>query len=113
VIQKVKELADSYRKSGIDIIVEQPLYVQPKAMDKEIVRLLKEKSSELGFPSCSINSGAGHDAMVFADFTDVGMLFIPSKNGLSHCPEEWSDSLHIAEAVKILFEAAIELTEAE
>jgi allantoate deiminase len=112
-IQKVKELADSYRDRGIDIIVEQPLYIQPKAMNKEIVTLFKGKSSELGFPSCSINSGAGHDAMVFADFTDVGMLFIPSKNCLSHCPEEWSDSLHIAEAVKILFEAAIELTEAE
>lgn len=113
VIQKVKDLAESYNDSGIEITIEQPLYVQPKAMNKDIVRLLKEKSSELGFPSCSMNSGAGHDAMVFADFTNTGMLFIPSKKGLSHCPEEWSDSRHIAEAVQILFEAAKELTEAE
>lgn len=113
VIQKVKELAESYNDSGIEITIEQPLYVQPKAMNKDIVRLLKEKSNELGFPSCSMNSGAGHDAMVFADFTNTGMLFIPSKKGLSHCPEEWSDSRHIAEAVQILFEAAKELTGAE
>ncbi|EWG12813.1 Zn-dependent hydrolase [Cytobacillus firmus] len=113
VIQKVKELAESYLDSGIEITVEQLLYIQPKEMNKEIVSLLKEKSSKLGFPSCSMNSGAGHDAMIFADYTSTGMLFIPSKNGLSHCPEEWSDSLHIAEAVQILFEAAIELTEAE
>ncbi len=113
VIQKVKDLAESYNDSGIEITIEQPLYVQPKAMNKDIVRLLKEKSNELGFPSCSMNSGAGHDAMVFADFTNTGMLFIPSKKGLSHCPEEWSDSRHIAEAVQILFEAAKELTEAE
>ncbi|TFI46064.1 M20/M25/M40 family metallo-hydrolase, partial [Diaphorobacter sp. DS2] len=97
----------------LEITVEQLLYIQPKEMNKEIVSLLKEKSSNLGFPSCSMNSGAGHDAMVFADYTSTGMLFIPSKNGLSHCPEEWSDSRHIAEAVQILFEAAIELTEAE
>jgi allantoate deiminase len=75
--------------------------------------LLKEKSSHFNIPSCSINSGAGHDAMVFSDFTDVGMLFIPSKDGLSHCPEEWSDSLHIANAVQILFETVKQLTEAE
>lgn len=113
VIQKVHKLADSYFDSGIEITVEQLLYIQPKEMNKEIVSLLKEKSSKLGFPSCSMNSGAGHDAMIFADYTSTGMLFIPSKNGLSHCPEEWSDSRHIAEAVQILFEAAIELTEAE
>lgn len=113
VIQKVKELAASYLDSELEITVEQLLYIQPKEMNKEIVSLLKEKSSNLGFPSCSMNSGAGHDAMVFADYTSTGMLFIPSKNGLSHCPEEWSDSRHIAEAVQILFEAAIELTEAE
>jgi allantoate deiminase len=51
--------------------------------------------------------------MVFSDFTNVGMLFIPSKDGLSHCPEEWSDSRHLANAVQILYEAAKKLTEAE
>ena len=60
-----------------------------------------------------MNSGAGHDAMVFSDFTAVGMLFVPSKNGLSHCPEEWSDSRDLANAVQILYEAAKNLTEVE
>jgi allantoate deiminase len=82
-------------------------------MNKDIVSLLKKKTSELDIPKCSINSGAGHDAMVFSDFTNVGMLFIPSKDGLSHCPEEWSDSRHLANAVQILYEAAKKLTEAE
>jgi allantoate deiminase len=113
VIQKVKDLAVFYSKQGIEVSVEQLLYIQPKEMNKDIVSLLKRKSSELGIPKCSINSGAGHDAMVFSDFTNVGMLFIPSKEGLSHCPEEWSDSSHIANAVQILYEAAKKLTEAE
>jgi allantoate deiminase len=86
--------------------------MQPKAMNQEIVALLKQSSRELEKPYCSINSGAGHDAMVFSDITDVGMLFIPSKYGLSHCPEEWSDSTHIANAVQIFFETAKKLTEA-
>lgn len=113
VIEDVKQLVDSYNGNGIQTSIEQLLYIQPKAMNQDIVSLLKEKSSHFNIPTCSINSGAGHDAMVFSDFTDVGMLFIPSKDGLSHCPEEWSDSLHIANAVLILYEAAKSLTEAE
>jgi allantoate deiminase len=113
VIEKVKKIIDSYSCNGIETSVEQPLYIQPKAMNREIVSLLQEKSNELQIPFCSINSGAGHDAMVFSDYTDVGMIFIPSKAGLSHCPEEWSDSLHIAGAVQILYEAAKKLTEVE
>jgi allantoate deiminase len=113
VMEKVKDLVASYNGNGIQVSVEELLYMQPKAMNQNILSLLKQKSSELEIPYCSINSGAGHDAMVFSDFTDVGMLFIPSKDGLSHCPEEWSDSLHLANAVQILYEAAKKLTEVE
>jgi allantoate deiminase len=113
VIEKTKELIRSYNKDGIEISIEQPLYIQPKELSKDVRSLLKKKSDELGIPYCSINSGAGHDAMVFSDFTDVGLIFVPSKDGLSHCPEEWSDSHHLAQAVEILFETAKSLTEAE
>jgi allantoate deiminase len=113
VIEEVKQLVDSYNGNGIHTSIEQELYIQPKKMNQDIITLLKEKSSHFNIPTCSINSGAGHDAMVFSDYTNVGMLFIPSKDGLSHCPEEWSDSLHIANAVQILYEAAKQLTEAE
>jgi allantoate deiminase len=113
VIEDVKQLVESYNDTGIQTSIEQSLYIKPKKMNQDIITLLKEKTSHFNIPSCSINSGAGHDAMVFSDFTNVGMLFIPSKDGLSHCPEEWSDSLHIANAVQILYEAAKQLTEAE
>ncbi|MCP3738092.1 Zn-dependent hydrolase [Rossellomorea sp. BNER] len=113
VIAKIKSLIHSYREQGYSISVEQPLYMKPKNMNNEIVALLKEKSTELGIPYCSINSGAGHDAMVLSDVTDVGMIFVPSKDGLSHCPEEWSDAVHLANGVQIFYEAAKSLTGVE
>ncbi|WP_226674680.1 Zn-dependent hydrolase [Mesobacillus jeotgali] len=113
VIEKTKNLVHSVSKSGIQTSVEQLLYIQPKELNRGIRSLLKEKSEALEIPYCSINSGAGHDAMVLSDYTDAGMLFIPSKNGLSHCPEEWSDSEDIARAVGIFYETAKILTEAE
>ncbi|GAM13182.1 N-carbamoyl-L-amino acid hydrolase [Mesobacillus selenatarsenatis SF-1] len=113
VIEKTKTLVHSYSKNRIQTSLEQLLYIQPKELNRGIRSLLKEKSEALEIPYCSINSGAGHDAMVLSDYTDVGMLFIPSKNGLSHCPEEWSDSEDIARAVGIFYETAKSLTEAE
>lgn len=113
VIRKLNELVNSHNREGIKITVSQQLYMEPKAMNRDIISLLKKSSSTLNIPYCSINSGAGHDAMVLAEVTDVGMLFIPSKGGVSHTPEEWSDSLDIAKAVDILFETAKKLTEVE
>lgn len=113
VIEKTKTLVHSFRKNGIETAVEQLLYIQPKELNPGTRTLLKEKSEAEEIPYCSINSGAGHDAMILSDYTDVGMLFIPSKKGLSHCPEEWSDSEDIARAVEIFYETAKSLTEAE
>ncbi|WP_340373212.1 Zn-dependent hydrolase [Peribacillus sp. FSL E2-0218] len=113
VISKVRELIDSYQNQGFQTTAEQLLYMPPKILNEEISALMKEISADLGIPYCSINSGAGHDAMVFSDVTDVGMLFVPSKAGLSHCPEEWSDARHLANGVQIFYELAKRLTEVD
>ncbi|MED3833277.1 Zn-dependent hydrolase [Peribacillus frigoritolerans] len=113
VIRRMKELIESYQVQGIHTTAEQLLYMPPKILSNEIKDLLKDKSTDLEIPYCSIDSGAGHDAMVFSDVTDVGMLFVPSKAGLSHCPEEWSDARHLANGVQIFYEVAKCLTEVE
>lgn len=113
VIKRMKVLIESYHEQGVHTTAEQLLYMPPKVLSNEIKALLKDKSSDLEIPYCSINSGAGHDAMVFSDVTDVGMLFVPSKAGLSHCPEEWSDARHLANGVQIFYEVAKCLTEVE
>ena len=89
---------------GITISAEEQLFIEPKELDSELRGLLKEMSDELSIPYCSMSSGAGHDAMVLSDFTACGMLFIPSKDGLSHCPEEWSDAGDLADGTDVLFE---------
>ncbi|MCD1159333.1 Zn-dependent hydrolase [Peribacillus frigoritolerans] len=113
VIRRMKELIESYQVQGIHTTAEQLLYMPPKILSNEIKDLLKDKSSDLEIPYCSIDSGAGHDAVVFSYVTDVGMLFVPSKAGLSHCPEEWSDARHLANGVQIFYEVAKCLTEVE
>ena len=110
-VRKVKGLIASKNATGTQTSIEQLLYISPKDMDEHIRSIFKETSSELDISYCSINSGAGHDAMVFSDYTACGMIFIPSKDGLSHCPEEWSDASHLVNGANILFQTALKLTE--
>jgi allantoate deiminase len=112
-LRKAEELIAQQDGNGIRTSIEQQLYIKPKELDIGIRSLLKDASDNLEIPYCSINSGAGHDAMVFSDYAACGMVFIPSKDGLSHCPEEWSDAGHLADGTDIIYEAAKRLTEAK
>jgi N-carbamoyl-L-amino-acid hydrolase len=52
-------------------------------------------------------SGAGHDAMQMAKITPAGMLFIPSRRGISHSPLEWSDPKDICLGAQLLLDAIV------
>ncbi len=67
---------------------------EPVSIPDRMMNLLKEECRSLGYPSFVLPSGAGHDAQILASVTDVGMIFIPSPDGISHSPQEtinWDD----------------------
>lgn len=104
-LKQVKELVISHDGvGGITTAAVEQLFIEPKQLDAELRIMLKEASEQLAIPYCPISSGAGHDAMVLSDFTACGMVFVPSKDGLSHCPEEWSDAQDLADGTNVLFE---------
>jgi acetylornithine deacetylase/succinyl-diaminopimelate desuccinylase-like protein len=65
-------------------------------MDRKIMELIEEVCRQRGVSWKRMGSGAGHDAMTFPTRgIPAGMLFIPCKDGKSHCPEEsirWEDA---------------------
>lgn len=76
---------------GLSYELKVMLETKPVNTDGRVSRLLEESAETLGFSSRRMLSGAGHDAMVMADITDIGLVFVQSKGGRSHCPEEWTD----------------------
>ncbi|UCE54209.1 MAG: Zn-dependent hydrolase [Desulfobacterales bacterium] len=85
--QTVKDICDN-RHLGFEIT---PLgSVQPVSLSGEIVDLMEEKAREKNIRSLRIVSGAGHDTALFAELAAAGMIFVPSANGRSHCPEEFT-----------------------
>jgi hydantoinase/carbamoylase family amidase len=65
-------------------------------MDRKIMDLIEESCRQRGVSWKRMGSGAGHDAMTFPTRgIPTGMIFIPCKEGKSHCPEEsirWEDA---------------------
>lgn len=112
VIERAREAIDQQESSGMTAAVEQTLYVSPTPMAPEIVRTLEQQCDRLGFSRKTMVSGAGHDAMIFAGLTPTGLLFVPSRDGLSHHPDEWTDAEQIAKGVEVIFHAVKAITEA-
>ena len=103
---KIREIAQR-RKIGVDIL---PIREEdPVALDKRIVHLLKECCEVRQIPYEIMPSGAGHDAMQMAKITPSGMLFIPSRRGISHSPLEWSDPKDICLGAQLLLDAIIQV----
>lgn len=70
-------------------------------MEKKIIEVIQQACTSLG-NSKRISSGAGHDANHLALIAPIGMIFIPSVAGRSHCPEEWSSYENVALGTKAL-----------
>jgi allantoate deiminase len=67
-----------------------------------LTSLVTRAVQELGHPAIQLASGAGHDAVVMAGLTDVAMLFVRCKGGISHHPAESVTEGDVAVAIDVL-----------
>ena len=77
----------------------------PVPMHAEVRAVLTRAAQECGVRATELVSGAGHDAQILAARCKVGMLFVPSVGGRSHCPEEHTDPGHLELGVRVLVRA--------
>jgi N-carbamoyl-L-amino-acid hydrolase len=65
--------------------------IEPAPMADRCRRVINEACDRRGVSSLELPSGGGHDSMNVARVTDAGMIFAPSRDGVSHSPKEWTD----------------------
>jgi hydantoinase/carbamoylase family amidase len=75
---------------------------EPVPLDAELQDRLEEAAQAEGATTLRLPSGAGHDAMVLAHHVPASMLFVPSRGGLSHTPEEFSTPEHCELGARVL-----------
>jgi len=78
-------------------------------MDGNIMDYLTKSSVELGFSYRSMPSGAGHDAQDMSKIAPTGMVFVPSRNGISHSPLEYTAPEQIAHGASVLFHTVLKI----
>ena len=74
----------------------------PVAMHPDVRVLLARAAKECGVQAAELVSGAGHDAQILAARCKVGMIFVPSIGGRSHCPEEDTNPAHLRLGTEVL-----------
>lgn len=85
-----KALSAIARRRHLMFEFEQKSYLQPVACDEAIVSRLTQQAERLQLEHLTMPSGAAHDAQIMGKMVPVGMIFVPSKNGQSHSPAEWT-----------------------
>jgi N-carbamoyl-L-amino-acid hydrolase len=97
-------------RAGLELQVEPVGRWEPTPLDPQVRAAIAHAASELGLRSLELPSGAGHDAQALARVTRSGMLFVPSRAGVSHQPAEHTDWDDCVDGADVLLGAALELS---
>src|SRR5215217_6766210 len=90
VVRLESLVADVATARGVRATVERFWTSEPTPFDRNVIGAVEHAVAELGLPSYTLWSGAGHDAKYLADVCPSGMIFVRSQGGLSHCEAEHS-----------------------
>lgn len=104
-----RKLSEIKERRGVDAVITNMLDQDPVPMDPDIIDHMQNVCEQNKMPYMMLSSFAGHDASHLASVTKAGMLFVPSKDGKSHCPEEYTDIRDIAAATDMIFETVLRI----
>jgi hydantoinase/carbamoylase family amidase len=90
----------------VDVAPVQP--VAPVPCDPRLQRLIIDAAERLGHAPHLLPSGAGHDAQVVAALAPIGMIFVPSRAGVSHSPAEHTDPDQLAAGADVLLQTVLD-----
>jgi N-carbamoyl-L-amino-acid hydrolase len=97
---------------GLVIEVEQREVEQPTPTHPALVECITAAAADLGLDTVQLPSGAGHDAQSVAGFTDIGMIFVPSVDGVSHSPREFTSPEDCTNGANVLLNALLRADDA-
>lgn len=100
--REVKAMGGSYD-------IDTKLVITPVMLSEEMLGIMEEDCKEKGYSYKTLPSGAGHDALEIGQVIPTVMLFVPSKDGRSHCPVEFTKYSDFAKASVIMTNLAKKL----
>ncbi|QDV61346.1 N-carbamoyl-L-amino acid hydrolase [Crateriforma conspicua] len=105
-----KALSAIARRRNLIFEFEQRSYLPPVSCHQKVVAALLDGAKQLEMEPHVMCSGAAHDAQVMGTMVPTGMIFVPSKNGQSHSPAEWTAWSDIEAGANVMLKALLELS---
>lgn len=96
-------------KHGLSHAIEEKSWLAPVSLDADLHTLILKEAAKLGCKALDMPSGAGHDAQTMQSICPAGLIFIPSRNGISHAPEEWSSWEDIEKGAQLMLNVVMRL----
>jgi allantoate deiminase len=103
------ELDTVCARNGATYTMDSKLTITPVNLSESMLAKLEQNCKSRGFSYRRMISGAGHDALAIGQLLDTVMVFVPSKDGRSHCPVEWTEYRDIAKAVLIIYDLILSI----
>ena len=101
---------DTVAAEGVTLEKRSLARFSPVEFDTMIIDMVEKAAAASDYTYCRLPSGAGHDAQMFAPNCPTGMIFIPSKHGISHNINEFSSEQDIAAGMDVLMKVLLELS---
>jgi N-carbamoyl-L-amino-acid hydrolase len=79
----------------------------PAPTDEQMRRVIASAAEDLGMSYKLMPSGAGHDAQDIASIAPAGMIFVPSVDGISHSPQEYTTAIDMANGASVLLKTVL------
>lgn len=98
------------RSSRCEIAIDKVLDMAPAAFPDKMIDVTEEAARKLGLQTRRLVSGAFHDALFVADVAPAGMIFVPCRNGRSHCEDEHVEPSASIAGCDLMLHAALALT---
>ena len=106
-IEKFMDIDESF--VGLKVSKEVLVNIPAVTFDQKVVDIISKSANQLGYASRKIFSGAGHDAQILATKYPAAMIFIPSKDGVSHAVDEYSSPEQIEKGANVLLHSILSL----
>jgi beta-ureidopropionase / N-carbamoyl-L-amino-acid hydrolase len=97
------------RETKTDISMKQIEHDAAAIATPEVQSQIEAAAADLGLKTMRLPSGAGHDAQVMAKLGPMGMIFVPSVDGISHSPKELTRWADCANGANVLLETVLRM----
>lgn len=106
-------ITDISHREGVTVESRVLARFEPVEFDERVVSLVEETARAQGHEVLRMPSGAGHDAQMLARVCPTAMIFVPSNEGISHNPAEFTNEDDIEAGANILLSVMVSLTTME